>query len=161
VALPGRPRVAAGQDPVGWVLGLARRGTDRFRLGRGLDDGGAGLSAVADLVMAQAGSGNILVTARDSATLAHAVDCLARPRTWDRLAGQASGLDLASGSVTVVRAASVSLWPTDWSPGNLRRLLAGWLSLNALAYVAVSLFAAAALGAGTAGLVRRAGRSQP
>jgi hypothetical protein len=144
-----------------WIGGLARRGADRLGLGRGLSDGGGSLAATADLILAQAADGAIVITARDSATLEQATACLARPRTWDRLAGQASGLDLASGSVTTARAASVSLSPTDWRPGNLRRLLAGWLSLNAYAYVAISLFAAAALGVGTAGMVRRSGRSQP
>ena len=150
---------AGGHDVGQWILALAGRGADRLGLGRGPSDGGSGLAAAADLVFAQAADGALVMTARDSATLEMAAACLARPRTWDRIAGQASGLDLASGTVISVRAASVSLSPTDWSPGNLRRLLAGWLSLNAYAYVAISLFAAAALGAGTAGLVRRTGRS--
>lgn len=161
-AAAARPVAAEGDHDVGrWIAGLARRGADRMGLARGLSDGGTGLATAADLVLAQAPDGAIVVTARDSATLEQAAACLSRPRTWDRLAGQASGLDLASGSVTTVRPASVSLSPTDWSPGNLRRLLAGWLSMNAYAYVAISLFAAAALGAGTAGIVKRSGRSQP
>jgi hypothetical protein len=160
-ATPPAPAARHERDATAWLATLARRGADRLGLSGGIANGGAGLAAAADLVLAQARDGSLVLIARDSATLAAATACLVRPRTWDRLAGQAAGLDLASGGVTVARPAGLSLAPTDWSPGNLRRVLAGWLSLNAYAYLAVSLFAAVALGAGTAGVVRRAGRSQP
>ena len=158
---PGAPRNDAGRPREGWMASLAQRGVDRLGFGRGIKDGGSGLATAADLVIAQADDGALVATARDSATLEQGVACVSRPRTWSRLGGQSSALELASGGVTAVRAAGVTLRPTTWTPGNLRRVLAGWLALNAYAYVSMSLFAAAALGACTAGVVRRSGRSQP
>ncbi|TGD95933.1 cellulose biosynthesis cyclic di-GMP-binding regulatory protein BcsB [Methylobacterium nonmethylotrophicum] len=100
-----------------------------------------------------------VVTAATPAGLSEAVGCLVQPLVWSRPRG---GLALLApdgavavgvpGSVRYVASAPASF-------GNLRRVAAGWLSLNGEVYALMALGCAGLLAASTHWLVRNLGRS--
>lgn len=109
-----------------------------------------------------AGGSRILVMGRTGAAMAAAMQCLSAPERWSQLRGRiatigSSGDVAAGGDAALVTFAG----PQDWSPGHLRRLIAGWFALNPLAYLGAVVVAAGWLGAATLGVVLRSGRPQP
>lgn len=100
-----------------------------------------------------------LVTAPSPAALREAVDCLVHPRVWSRPQGRLAMLSAADGTV-VVRAAEAPRYVPTAPPSlaNLRRVLAGWLSLNAGFYGLAALLVAACLAGSSRLLVRQLGR---
>lgn len=119
----------------------------------------------ASAVLAQAVTGPraddllTLVTAPSPAALREAVDCLVHPRVWSRPQGRLAMLSAADGTV-VVRAAEAPRYVPTAPPSlsNLRRVLAGWLSLNAGFYGLAALLVAACLAGSSRLLVRQLGR---
>ncbi|SFL56288.1 cellulose biosynthesis cyclic di-GMP-binding regulatory protein BcsB [Methylorubrum salsuginis] len=119
----------------------------------------------ASAVLAQAVTGPqtddllTLVTAPSPAALRDAVDCLVHPRVWSRPQGRLAMLSAADGTVVVRPAEAPRYVPTaPPSLANLRRVLAGWLSLNAGFYGLAALLVAACLAGFSRLLVRQLGR---
>ena len=100
-----------------------------------------------------------VVTAPNAALLRTGVACLVDPVIWNRLDGRLAFLDTGAGEVSTVPADMLDLVPTKGnSIDNARLVAAGWLSLNPLAYVGLTLGAALCLGWSTTNLVRQIGR---
>ena len=118
------------------------------------------------LVVAQSGSdaaggSRLLVLGRDGAGMAAAMQCLAAPAAWAQLRGRLATVT-AAGEVAAGDDALLVTFAAnrDWSPGHVRRLLAGWFALNPFAYIGATLLAAGWLGAATLVVVKRSGRPQ-
>ncbi|MFH6783773.1 MULTISPECIES: cellulose biosynthesis cyclic di-GMP-binding regulatory protein BcsB [Methylobacterium] len=99
-----------------------------------------------------------LVTAPNPAALREAVGCLVQPLVWSRPRGRLALLapDGAAASHLPGTARYVATAPASF--GNLRRVAAGWLSLNGGAYALMALACAGLLAASTHRLVRSLGR---
>ncbi|TNC15706.1 cellulose biosynthesis cyclic di-GMP-binding regulatory protein BcsB [Methylobacterium terricola] len=99
-----------------------------------------------------------LVTAPNPAALSEAVACLVQPLVWSRPRGRLALLapDGAAASRLPETARYVATAPASF--GNLRRVAAGWLSLNGGAYALMALACAGLLAAATHWLVRNLGR---
>ena len=106
-------------------------------------------------------AGNLwtIVTAPDSGLLKAGVDCLSHPQIWNRLSGRLSALN-ADETVVSVRddVGQRYIATSELSPGNARLILAAWLSLNPVSYVAACVALALSLAATTLWLVRNLGR---
>ncbi|KMO12691.1 cellulose biosynthesis cyclic di-GMP-binding regulatory protein BcsB [Methylobacterium platani] len=118
----------------------------------------------ADLVLAQGVTGPApddvltVVAAPSPAALSEAVACLVQPGIWSRASG---GLALMAPDGTIAASPLASTRYVATAPasfGNLRRVAAGWLSLNGGAYAAMALFCAGLLAVSTHRLVRGLGR---
>ena len=128
-------------------------------------DAGNGIAPEASLILAQgmsAGSSDAvttIVTAPTAAMLHAAVPCLTDPRVWSELRGRLAVLDASNGAVTTTAATSVHyVGAQKGSLGNSRLVLAGWFSLDPLAFVAVAMMLAVALSGTTLWFVRGVGR---
>ena len=126
---------------------------------------GDGIDAASSLILAQGMSGGsrenvtTIVTAVDAPTLRASVACLFDPQVWSKLHGRLAVLDAATGDVTATDATSFHYIASDKTPiGNSRLVIAGWFSLNPLAFVAFALLAALCLGGTTLWFVRGVGR---
>ncbi|MGF3024320.1 cellulose biosynthesis cyclic di-GMP-binding regulatory protein BcsB [Methylobacterium aquaticum] len=120
--------------------------------------------AEAALVLAQGVTGPApddvltLVTAPSPAALSEATACLVQPLVWSRPRGGVT-LMAPDGAVAVLAPESVRYVATaPASFGNLRRIAAGWLSLNRGVYALMALACAGLLAASTHQLVRNLGR---
>ncbi|MGX7708638.1 cellulose biosynthesis cyclic di-GMP-binding regulatory protein BcsB [Methylobacterium sp. Gmos1] len=118
----------------------------------------------AALVLAQAVTGPArddvltLVTAASPGALSEATACLVQPLVWSRPSGAATLLS-ADGTAAARDPESARFVATaPASFGNLRRIAAGWLSLNRGAYALMALACAGLLAASTHQLVRNLGR---
>ena len=98
---------------------------------------------------------------RTGAGMAAAMQCLAAPAAWPQLRGRLATVS-ATGEVVAGDDALLVTFAAnrDWSPGHVRRLLAGWFALNPFAYIGATLLAAGWLGAATLVVVKRSGRPQ-
>ncbi len=158
---------AANETPVagwrdrfgGWVDGM----TTHLR-SAGAPPSGAGVDANASLLLAQGVTGadgdvTTIVTAPDAATLKAGVGCLFDPQVWSKVHGRLAALDAATGDVVATDATSFTYRGAKGaSLGNGRLVLAGWFSLNPLAFVAMSLLLALGLSGTTLWFVRGVGR---
>jgi hypothetical protein len=100
-----------------------------------------------------------IVTALDAPTLRGSVACLFDPQVWAKVHGRLAMLDGSSGEVTATDATSFHYIASDRTPiGNARLVVAGWFSLNPLAFVAFALLTALCLGGTTLWFVRGVGR---
>lgn len=158
---------AASETPVagwrdrfgGWVDSV----TARLRRA-GAPPSGAGVDANASLLLAQGVTGTdgdvtTIVTAPDAATLKAGVGCLFDPQVWSKVHGRLAALDAATGDVVATDATSFTYrGAKGTSLGNGRLVLAGWFSLNPLAFVAMSLLLALGLSGTTLWFVRGVGR---
>ena len=159
--------VAAGEMPTAprwqdrfaaWVGSV----TDRFRSSGALAN--PGVDADASLLMAQGvtgGDGDVttIVTAPDAATLKASVGCLFDPQVWSKVHGRLAALDASTGDVVATDATSFTYrGARNTSLGNGRLVMAGWFSLNPLAFVAMSLLLALCLSGTTLWFVRGVGR---
>ena len=123
------------------------------------------VTAKTSLIAAQGYSANwpssvtTIITAPDPTTLRESISCLGDLQVWTKLRGRFSALDASDGTVTAIAAESLrySMGPTN-SLANSRLVLAGWLSLNPLAYVLIALATAACLSGTTLLFVRGIGR---
>lgn len=162
------PAAAAAATPAARRRALRQDGIAACRAAR--PNGAAAAEAAPDLggasgVLAQAVTGPeaddllTLVTAPSPSALREAVECLVHPRVWSRPQGRLAMLSAADGSV-VVRAADAPRYVPTAPPslGNLRRVLAGWLSLHAGFYGLAALLVAACLAGSSRLLVSRLGR---
>lgn len=100
-----------------------------------------------------------LVTAPSAAALREAVDCLVHPRVWHSPQGRQAVLSASDGGVTSrLDEAPRYVATVPPSPLNLRRIVAGWLSLHAGTYGLFALLLAGGLAGSTQLLVRNLGR---
>jgi hypothetical protein len=123
------------------------------------------VSARSSLIVAQStfgGSTNdvwTFVTAPTSELLNEAVICLIDPRVWRQIDGRVSFLDASEGQVSNIAATSQRFINTQPpSVGNMRLILASWLSLNQFFYVLIALMLALMLSGSTKWLLRNLGR---
>lgn len=124
-----------------------------------------GVAPEASLILAQGiakGSKDAvttIVTAPTAAMLHAAIPCLADPRVWSQLRGRLAVLDASKGVVTTTDATSFRyVAARDGSLANSRLVLAGWFSLDPLAFVGVAMLLALMLSATTLWFVRGVGR---
>lgn len=116
------------------------------------------------LVLAQgvddaAGDVTTIVTAPNPALLRAGVTCLADPRVWGAVHGRLASIEGATGRVAASDAMRFTYrGGSTASLRNDRLVLAGWLSLNPLAFVAAALLLALALSGSTLLFVRGIGR---
>src|SRR5262249_52712797 len=129
-------------------------------------DGTQAIDARAALILAQGfrpsdPNGVVtIVTARDSESLWKAVQRLVHPTRYGELRGRLSGVDDVGDVVQALDAARIRYVRTQpLGVENVRLLVAGWLSLNPFAYVAVALVLGCLLAMATFSLVRSVGRS--
>ena len=158
---------AAGETQApGWRIRLGEWADTvqaRFRMAAA-GSGAAGVDADASLLMAQGvtgGDGDVttIVTASDAATLKASVGCLFDPQVWSKVHGRLAALDASTGNVVASDATSFTYRGAKASSlGNGRLVLAGWFSLNPLAFVAMSLLLALCLSGTTLWFVRGVGR---
>ena len=100
-----------------------------------------------------------LFTAANAGMLFDSIGCLVEPRVWRNLAGGASVLDSSDGSIKSLAPEHTTFITTQpLTVANVRLIAAGWLSLNANAYVSVALLVVLALSSCTLWFVRNAGR---
>ena len=124
----------------------------------------AGVDADASLLLAQGvtsddGDVTTIVTAPDAATLKAGVGCLFDPQVWSKVHGRLAALDASNGKVVATEATRFTYRGAKAaSLGNGRLVLAGWFSLNPLAFVAMSLLLALCLSGTTLWFVRGVGR---
>ena len=107
------------------------------------------------------GNGDVttIVTAPDAATLKASVGCLFDPQVWSKVHGRLSTLDASTGDVVATDATRFTYRGVEGaSLGNGRLVLAGWFSLNPIAFVAMSLMLALCLSGTTLWFVRGVGR---
>ena len=102
-----------------------------------------------------------VVTAPSVTALKAGVDALVAPSMWNALKDRAATFDETSGAITTVAPGeSYYVIAQPWSLGNMRRIIAGWFSLNigyyVLALVGLTLF----VGALGHPLIRRAGQKE-
>ena len=149
---------AAGRRAADWIDALRRA------VAPADGQGTAGVGVEATLILAQGvtgGDGNVttIATAANAAALRASVGCLFDPQVWSRIHGRLAVLDASNGVVTATEATAFHYRASDGSsPGNLRLVLAGWLSLNPLAFVGLALLTAACLSGTTFLFVRGVGR---
>ncbi len=125
----------------------------------------SGIGPRASLILAQgftAGSPEhttTIVTAPDAATLKASVACLTDPQVWSQVHGRLSVLDAADGTLVATDADRFRYTNGSGSSlGNMRLVMAGWFSLNPLAFVALALLTALCLSGTTLVFVRGVGR---
>ena len=100
-----------------------------------------------------------IVTAPDAATLRASVACLFDPRVWSKVHGRLASIDASTGSVAAIDSTSPRYVSSGTvSLSNSRLVLAGWFSLNPLAFVGTALLTALCLGGTTLWFVRGVGR---
>ena len=124
-----------------------------------------GITQDASLILAQGMSRGshtnvtTIVTAPDSATLHAAMGCLFDPQVWSKLHGRLATLDGSSGAVIATDATSFHyVSASRVSLANSRLVLAGWFSLDPVAFVAVAMLMALCLSGTTLWFVRGVGR---
>ena len=127
--------------------------------------GGDGINAGSSLILAQGMSPGsrenvtTIVTAVDAPTLRASVACLFDPQVWSKVHGRLAVLDASNGEITATDATRFRYIASDKTPiGNSRLVVAGWFSLNPLAFVAFALLTAFCLGGTTLWFVRGVGR---
>ena len=159
---------AAGETPESpaWYDRLATWAgamQERFRSASG-GSANPGVDADASLIMAQGvtgGDGDVttIVTAPDAATLKASVGCLFDPLVWSKVHGRLAALDASTGEIVATDATRFTYHGArNTSFGNGRLVMAGWFSLNPLAFVAMSLVLAFCLSGTTLWFVRGVGR---
>ena len=100
-----------------------------------------------------------VVTSPNASMLAESVACLVDPRVSRQVAGRVSVLDLARAKIDVTPVTTTRFVVTQpLSVGNARLIAAGWLSLNALYYVAAAVWLGLMLAATTRLFVKNVGR---
>ncbi len=157
-----RDRVAAMPGQVGDWIG---RRVARLPWPTASQPKSTGIGPRASLILAQGFSSaspsyaTTIVTAPDAATLRASVACLTDPQVWSQVHGRLSVLDAANGTL-VATDADHFRYTSDDAPslGNMRLVMAGWLSLNPLAFVALALLTALCLSGATLLFVRGVGR---
>ena len=164
----GDDLVDAGQAlaPGGWrttLAGLIAGVGDRLHLddraAARLDPTPATSLVLAQGVDSRAGDVTTLVTAPDAATLRAGVACLLDPEIWTRMHGRIAALDASRGTLSTADATRFTYrGAPDAAFGNGRLVLAGWFSLNPLAFVGVALTLAFCLSGSTLWFVRGVGR---
>jgi cellulose synthase operon protein B len=88
--------------------------------------------------------------------------CLVEPQVWSRLSGRLSILDASTGAVAGSEPETRRYVATqDFSIGNQRLIIAGWLSLNPGIFIFAAFLLAFPLAATTHFLVRNVGRRNP
>jgi len=91
--------------------------------------------------------------------LDQAVTALVQQDNWSRMSGQISTLDTTMQSVATIAPANVTFAATQpFSVGNIRLIIANWLSANPMSYAAVLFMLCLLLGLATALLLSRLGR---
>ncbi len=149
---------AAGRRVADWVDAL-RQAVAPAGAGTG-----EGVTVEASLILAQGvtgADGNVttIATAANAAALRASVGCLFDPQVWSRIHGRLAALDASNGAVTATDATAFHYKASgESSLGNLRLVLAGWFSLNPLAFVGLALLTAACLSGTTFMFVRGVGR---
>ncbi len=100
-----------------------------------------------------------VIAAPNSKALAESIPCLVDPRVWGQISGRMSSLDANDGVVTAVPVEASRLIVTEaLTIGNVRLIVAGWLSLNSHIYVLLALGMAILLSVATSKFVRNVGR---
>ncbi len=100
-----------------------------------------------------------LVTAATSADLQSSLSCLFDPRIWSKVHGRLASLDASSGEIVATDATSFRYRSSGaTSMRNYRLVVAGWFSLNPLAFVMTGLLTAFCLSGTTLWFVRGVGR---
>ncbi len=124
-----------------------------------------GISEASSLILAQGMSHGsrenvtTIVTAVDAPTLRASVACLFDPQVWSKVHGRLAVLDAATGDVAATDATRFHYIASERTAlGNSRLVIAGWFSLNPLAFVAFALVTALCLGGTTLWFVRGVGR---
>jgi cellulose synthase operon protein B len=159
-------RTGAGAGYIGSMIPAVRRmiGTDH---GPDLEAQSASLKLLsgASLVVAQGrreGAPNSVVTVVSSpnaGVLNSAVACLVEPGVWSHLAGGISMLDATTGAITATEPEGRRYVATqEFSVGNERLMMAGWLSLNPRVFAMIAFLLALPLAVTTHFLVRNVGR---
>ncbi len=124
-----------------------------------------GIGPRASLILAQGfsaatpGHVTTIVTAPDAATLKASVACLTDPQVWSKVHGRLSVLDAANGALVTTEADHFRYTSEGGSSlGNIRLVVAGWFSLNPLAFVVLAFLTALCLSGTTLVFVRGVGR---
>jgi hypothetical protein len=103
-----------------------------------------------------------IISSPNAATLESSVACLVEPQVWSRLSGRLSILDASTGAVAGSEPETRRYVATqDFSIGNQRLIIAGWLSLNPGIFILAAFLLAFPLAATTHFLVRNVGRRNP
>ena len=117
------------------------------------------------MILAQSvdpGRGNsvtTIVTAPDATTLRASVACLFDPQVWSKVHGRLASIDASNGSVAAVDSTSLRYVSSGSSSlSNSRLVLAGWFSLNPIAFIGMALLTALCLSGTTLWFVRGVGR---
>ena len=102
-----------------------------------------------------------VVTAPSSAALKDNVTLAAREANWVQLVGRVSAFDPQTGSVSSQPVGAASFVQTQpFSLGNLRLILANWLSENVLAYASLIVVVSLLLGIATTAFVQTLGHRE-
>ncbi len=125
----------------------------------------SGIGPRASLILAQGFSAatpshvTTIVTAPDAATLKASIACLTDPQVWSKVHGRLSVLDAANGGLVVTEADHFRYTSEGGSSlGNIRLVVAGWFSLNPIAFVVLAFLTALCLSGTTLVFVRGVGR---
>jgi hypothetical protein len=100
-----------------------------------------------------------IITSPNASVLGTSIACLVGPSVWPRLSGRLSLLDGSTGAITDTQPETTRYIATqEFSVGNERLMIAGWLSLNPAIFLLAALLLAVPLAATTHFLVRNVGR---
>ncbi|GJD95856.1 cellulose biosynthesis cyclic di-GMP-binding regulatory protein BcsB [Methylobacterium iners] len=102
-----------------------------------------------------------VATASDAPSLEMAMRCLVHPRVWHAPEGRLATLSGSGAIASLTPDAPRYVATAPLSIGNLRRIAAGWLSLNAGLYALLALLVAACLAGSTHWLLGSLGRKSP
>jgi cellulose synthase operon protein B len=151
----------ASNDAVHW----ARRLVQDVHFPAGARPHPDGVTIDASLVLAQGTSpgsrDNVttIITAPDAATLRASMACLFDPQVWSKVYGRLAIVNASNGDVTATPAASFHYVDSGpFSLMNWRLVIAGWFSLNPLAFAAAALVLALCLSGTTLWFVKNVGR---
>jgi cellulose synthase operon protein B len=151
----------ASNDAVEWVRTLAHD----VHFGAGELPHSDDIKIDASLVLAQGTSpqsrDNVttIITAPDAATLRASMACLFDPQVWSKVNGRLAVVNASNGDVMATPATSFHyVASAPFSLLNLRLVVAGWFSLNPIAFAAACLMLALCLSGTTLWFVKNVGR---
>jgi hypothetical protein len=100
-----------------------------------------------------------VLTSPDAAVLARSMSAITALDKWYRVGGRLTSFQLSDGAVSVEEPASTSYVASQpFSIGNMRLVIANWLSTNIMSYALALVLLCVALGIGTAAVLARLGR---
>ncbi|MEM1316661.1 MAG: cellulose biosynthesis cyclic di-GMP-binding regulatory protein BcsB, partial [Pseudomonadota bacterium] len=98
-----------------------------------------------------------ILTARDGATLREGAALLSRPSIMAQLHGETVAIDTLDHTVTSTVVTQPVMVVRDWSPGNLKRLMAGWFSNHHFIFSALLLGTLISIASLSSLVLRRSG----